>query len=41
VVGGAVTMGMSSVKKSIDDHLAVKREVALSDMYFLWQAHKH
>jgi hypothetical protein len=41
VVGGAVTLGMSSLKKSMDDYLSVKREVSLSDMYFLWEAHKH
>lgn len=41
VVGGAVTLGMSSVKKSMDDYLSAKKDVSLSDMYFLWQAHKH
>jgi hypothetical protein len=41
VVGGAITLGASSLKKAVDDYLAVKREVSLSDMYFLWQAHRH
>jgi hypothetical protein len=40
-VAGAATLGMASLKKAKDDLLAVRREVALSEMYFLWKAHKH
>jgi hypothetical protein len=40
-VGGAITMGASSLKKAVDDHLAIRRDVSLSDMYFLWKAHQH
>lgn len=40
-VGGAITLGMASLKKANDDELAVHREVKLSDMYFLWKAHVH
>jgi hypothetical protein len=40
-VGGAITMGAASLKKALDDHLTVRRDVALSDMYFLWKAHVH
>jgi len=40
-VGGAVSLGLSSVKKAVDDHLATKKIVSLSDMYFLWKAHQH
>ncbi len=40
-VGGAVVIGLSSVRKAIDDHLTVRKDVSLSDMYFLWQAHQH
>lgn len=39
-VGGAMT-ALGSVKKALDDHWATKKEVALSDMYFLWEAHRH
>ena len=41
VVGGAITMGLSSIKKAVDDDFVVRRDVSLSDMYFLWQAHRH
>ena len=40
-VAGAITLGASSIKKAVDDHLAVRRDVSLSDMYFLWKAHQH
>jgi hypothetical protein len=40
-VAGAATLGMASLKNAKDDPLTARREVALSDMYFLWRAYKH
>jgi Na+/glutamate symporter len=40
-VAGVAALGMTSLKKAKDDLLAARREGALSDMYFLWKAHKH
>ena len=41
VVGGALTTAASSIKKAYDDRFAIQRDVALSDMYFLWRTHRH
>lgn len=37
-VAGAIGLGASALKKSIEDHFASRRDAALSDMYFLWSA---
>ncbi|MGH8715047.1 MAG: hypothetical protein ACREYB_13680 [Casimicrobiaceae bacterium] len=39
-VAGAVT-ALTALKKSKDDLLTARKEVSLSDMYFLWRAHRH
>lgn len=39
-VAGAVAT-IQAFKKSMDDLLSARKDVSLSDMYFLWQAHRH
>jgi hypothetical protein len=36
-VGGTLA-GLASIKKAIDDHLSVRKDASLSNMYFLWKA---
>ncbi|HST59662.1 MAG TPA: hypothetical protein VLK84_13250 [Longimicrobium sp.] len=40
-VAGAVTLGAAAVKKAVEDHFSVRRDVSLSDMYFLWRTYAY
>jgi len=40
-IGGAVALAGASVTRAVEGYLTTRRDVMLSDMYFLWKAHSH